>query len=78
MKQIQVLGPGCSKCELLYSRTREAVESLGEPCEVVKVTDIDTMLEYGVMASPALVVDGEVRVSGRVPTVSQIRELILG
>ena len=76
MTTIEVLGPGCTRCQTLFERARQAAKELGLDCEIVKLTDINTMLSYGVMASPALVVDGKVRVSGRVPTVEQLKAVL--
>jgi small redox-active disulfide protein 2 len=73
---IKVLGPGCRNCVLLEQRTREALEDLGRAATIDKVTDFATIAGYGVMATPALVVDGRVVVSGRVPSARQIAELL--
>ncbi len=76
MKSIEVLGPGCSNCRTLYDRTRQAVQELGLECEVEKVTDLNVILGYRVMSTPALVVDGQVRLAGRVPSVEQLKEIL--
>ena len=76
MKDIKVLGPGCAKCEELLNQTRQAVLELSLECNVEKVSDIQKITSYGVMMTPALVVDGVVKVSGKVPSVEQIKELI--
>ncbi|MDM7916591.1 MAG: thioredoxin family protein [Candidatus Eisenbacteria bacterium] len=76
MSMIQVLGPGCQKCQVLYERAKQAAEEIGLDCEIEKVSDIQAILGFGVMSTPALVVDGAVRVAGRVPTVEQIKEMI--
>ena len=76
MKDIKVLGPGCAKCEELLKQTRQAVQELGLECNLEKVSDIQKITSYGVMMTPALVVDGAVKVSGKVPSVEQIKELI--
>ncbi len=76
MTTIEVLGPGCNRCQLLYERTGQAARELGLDCEVVKLTDPNLMLGYGIMATPALVVDGRIRVSGRVPSVEQLKALL--
>jgi small redox-active disulfide protein 2 len=73
---IKVLGPGCGNCERLEARTREALESLGLQATVAKVTDYGEIAGYGVMKTPGLVVDERVVVSGRVPTTSEIRQLL--
>lgn len=76
MPIIQVLGPGCPNCQVLYERTREAARDLGLDCSIEKVTDMQAIVGFGVMSTPALVVDGRVKMSGRVPTVAQIKEMI--
>ncbi len=73
---IKVLGPGCRNCQTLEARTQEALADLGLGATVEKVTDYPTIVGYGVMSTPALVVDEQVVVSGRVPTTAQLRELI--
>ena len=76
MRKIQILGPGCQKCKVLYEHTKTATEQLSLECTIEKVTEIDAIVSYGIMATPALVVDGEVKVAGRVPSASQIKELL--
>lgn len=76
MSIIQVLGPGCQKCQVLYERTRQAVEEIGRLCEVEKVTDIEKIVGFGVLSTPALVVDGTLKLQGRVPTVEQLKEIL--
>jgi small redox-active disulfide protein 2 len=73
---VKILGPGCSNCERLEARTREALDTLGLPATVEKVTDYAQIAGYGVMRTPGLVVDDTLVLSGRVPTASEIRELI--
>ncbi len=73
---IKVLGPGCSNCKNLERVTREAVDALGMDATIEKVTDYATIAGYGVMSTPALVVDEQLVLSGRVPTASQVRELL--
>ena len=65
MKKIIVLGPGCPRCETLVRVTRQAADQVGIDYELVKITDLGVMMGYRVMATPALVVDGEVKSSGR-------------
>jgi small redox-active disulfide protein 2 len=75
---IKVLGPGCRNCVTLEQRTREALDSLGKDATIAKVTDFAEIAGYGVMATPALVVDGEVVSVGKVPTARTIAELLAG
>ncbi|KNE80777.1 MULTISPECIES: thioredoxin family protein [Streptomyces] len=73
---IKVLGPGCANCKALERVTRDAVATLGLDARIEKVTDYGAIAGYGVMSTPALVVDERVLVSGRVPTPAQVRELL--
>jgi small redox-active disulfide protein 2 len=73
---IKVLGPGCANCVSLERVTRQAVADLGIDATIEKVTDYATIVGYGVMSTPALVVDEQVVVSGRVPTTTAVRELL--
>ena len=73
---IKVLGPGCANCVNLERITREAVDTLGLDATIEKVTDFGAIAAYGVMATPALVVDDKVVVSGRVPTETEVRGLL--
>jgi small redox-active disulfide protein 2 len=76
MKKIQVLGSGCARCQALYEHAEQAAQALGLPFEIEKVTDIDAILAHGVMTTPALVVDGQVKVVGRVPSAEQLKEML--
>ncbi len=73
MKKIQVLGTGCPKCEKVAKNAEAAVRELGIDGEVVKVTDINEIMTFGVMMTPGLAVDGEVKASGKVPSVEEIK-----
>ena len=73
---IKVLGPGCTSCVALERAVREAVDALGLDASVQKVEDYPTIMGYGVMSTPALVVDERVLFSGRVPRAVQLRELL--
>jgi small redox-active disulfide protein 2 len=77
MKKLQVLGPGCTKCKLLAEQTEAAAKELGIEYTLEKVTEIDQMLKLGVMATPALIVDGAVKVVGRVPSAKEIKSLLM-
>lgn len=76
MTRIQVLGPGCQKCHVLAERVTQAVRELGIECDIEKVTDINRIIEYGIMSTPALAVDGTVKSYGHVPTVEKIKEML--
>ncbi len=70
--QIKVLGTGCAKCKLLYGEAEKAIAASGIPVELTKVERIDEIMKFGVMMTPALVLDGEVKVSGRIPKSTEI------
>ena len=74
--EIKVLGSGCAKCKMLERSTVEAVESLGINASVVKEEDMIKIMGYGILRTPGLVIDEKVVVSGRVPSVDEIKELI--
>jgi len=74
--KIEVLGSGCSKCTTLYDNVKVALADLGKEADVVKVQDIPTIIKYGVMVTPALVVDGKVLFSGKVPGVAELKGLL--
>lgn len=74
--EIKVLGTGCAKCQMLENATREVVEQNGIDATVTKVEDIMEIMKYGVMATPALVVDEKVVVRGRVPSKEEILRFI--
>ena len=76
MKLVQVLGPGCAKCEKLMQNTEEAVRQSATEATVEKITDINQITSFGVMMTPALVVDGEVKVVGKVPSPDEIAKLL--
>ncbi len=76
MKQVKILGPGCPKCKKLAEETQSAIDALGIACEVEKVTDIMEIAGYGVMMTPALVVDGEVKVVGKVPPIDELKAML--
>ena len=78
MKKIQILGTGCPKCNKLEELSRKAADELGIEYEVEKVKDINQIMEYGVMITPALVVDGEVKVAGKLPSSQDIKKWISG
>ena len=76
MPTIQVLGTGCAKCEKLYENAAAAVAASGVAAEIVKVTDIMEITGFGVMSTPALAVDGTVKVVGKVASVDEIEALL--
>jgi len=76
MKNIKVLGPGCPKCRMLAANTQEAVQTMGIDAEVTKIENIDEIIQYGVMVTPALVVDEVVKSSGKVLSVDEVKNII--
>ena len=76
MKKIQILGTGCPKCKKLAELTEQAAKELGIAYEITKVTDINEIMSFGVMMTPALVVDGTVKLTGRIPSVSDLKQLL--
>jgi small redox-active disulfide protein 2 len=74
--EIKVLGPGCPKCQTLEKNTKQAVAELGLEAQVGKVTDINEIADYGVFITPGLVVDGEVKLVGKVATKEDIKKLL--
>jgi len=70
---IQILGTGCAKCNALMMATEKAAQALGLTYELEKITDLRQIMAFGVMTTPALVVDGLVKVSGKVPSVDEIK-----
>lgn len=76
--KVEILGSGCTKCKLLEQHAREAVAELGIQADVQKVTDIDEIMEMGVMMTPALAVDGVVKSVGKVLTKDQILVYLRG
>jgi small redox-active disulfide protein 2 len=74
--KIQILGSGCAKCRSLTAVTEQAAQDLGLDYELEKVTDVTRYAEFGVMFTPALVVDGVVKLSGKVPSVDEAKQLL--
>lgn len=74
---IKILGTGCSNCKRLEANAREAVKQLGVEATVEKVEDIQAIMAYGVMSTPALVVDEAVKVAGRIPSVADLKKFLI-
>ncbi|MHC4457952.1 MAG: thioredoxin family protein [Planctomycetota bacterium] len=77
MKKIEILGTGCPKCKKLAENTETAAKELGIEYELEKVTDINEIMKFGIMVTPALAVDGKVKVIGKVPGVEQVKTLLI-
>ena len=74
--KIEILGTGCAKCRATEKIVKKVVEELGIQAEIVKVEDLQEIINRGVMMTPAVVVDGEVKISGHQPTVEEIKKII--
>ena len=74
--EIKVLGSGCPKCHLLEASTRSAIERVGIEANIEKVHDKAEIMAYGVMCTPALLINGEIRIEGRIPTVDDVVGLL--
>ena len=72
--KIEILGTGCPKCKKTLANAEKAVKELGANAEIVKVDKIDDIMNYGVMMTPALAIDGEVKISGKVPKPKEIAQ----
>lgn len=75
--KLTVMGPGCTRCQTLAQLTEQAAQELGVPYEMNKVTDLKQIMALGVMMTPALAVNGTVKVAGRVPSVEEIKKLLI-
>lgn len=74
--EIKILGTGCAKCKQLEKTVREAVAEMGLDAEVEKVTEFTDIMSYGIMSTPGLVVDGEVRLAGRLPKLAEVKSIL--
>ena len=74
--KIQILGTGCAKCNALTMATEKAAQALGLQYELEKVTDLKQIMAFGVMTTPALVLDGKVKASGKVPSVDELKTML--
>jgi len=74
--KIEILGTGCSKCKSLYENVKKAVEESNKTAEIIKVEEIAKIMAYGVMSTPVLVVNGQVKLSGKVASVAEIMGML--
>ena len=72
--KIEILGTGCSKCKMLEENAKKALEETGKEADIIKVTDFSKFVDYGVMSTPALVIDGVVKCSGKVADAEEIKK----
>jgi len=76
VKKLQILGTGCSKCKRLTEQVELAAKELGIEHQIEKVTDIEQIISFGVMTTPALAVDGQIKVAGNMPSLDELKRLI--
>jgi small redox-active disulfide protein 2 len=76
MKKIQILGTGCPKCKKLAEFAEQIAKELGIEYEIEKVTKINDIMKFGVMVTPALVIDGEVKTAGKVPSIEEMKNML--
>ena len=76
MKTIHILGAGCKKCNDLYNTTQQVANDLGLDCRLEKITDMMKFADYGVMITPALVVDGKLKMAGKIPTNDELKRFL--
>lgn len=76
MKKIQILGTGCPKCKKLAENAKTAAADLDAEYEIEKITDINEIMKFGVMMTPALVIDGQVKTVGKVPAIEEIKKML--
>lgn len=74
--KVEILGTGCPKCKKTEKIVRKVVEEIGQPIEVVKIQDIQEIVDRGVMLTPALFVDGQAKIVGRVPSPDEVKKLL--
>lgn len=73
---IKILGPGCAKCKNTYEVVKKAIEQSGAQADVTKIEDLEGMMKYNILTTPVVVVDEQIKISGRVPTVEEIKKLL--
>ncbi len=76
MKQLLILGPGCPNCNKLFARTETAARELNLEYKLEKITEIDRITSFSVMMTPALVIDGDVKITGKVPSIEELKVLL--
>lgn len=73
---IKIFGPGCAKCKTTFEVVKKAVEQSGVQAEITKVEDLEGMMKYNILTTPVVVVNEEIKIKGRVPTVDEIKSLL--
>lgn len=74
--KIEIVGPGCPRCIATENNVKEAVKQLGIEAEIVKISDVKEFAKKGVMFTPAVIVDGKVVISGKIPTVEEVKKVL--
>ena len=74
--EVAILGPGCVRCRATEKAVREALTELGKEATIIKVEDLDEMIKYGLSVTPAVAVDGTIKLAGKVPSVEEIKNLL--
>ncbi|HNV30188.1 MAG TPA: thioredoxin family protein, partial [Cyclobacteriaceae bacterium] len=73
---IKILGPGCARCKSTFEVVKKAVEQSGVQADITKIEDLEGMMKYNILSTPAVVVNEQIKISGRVPTVEEIKKLL--
>ncbi len=73
---IKILGPGCAKCKSTFEVVKKAVEQSGVPADITKVEDLEGMMKYNILTTPVVVINEQIKISGRVPTIDEIKKLL--
>ena len=76
MRKIRILGTGCPKCKKMFENVEAAAKELQLEYEITKVTDIKEIMKYGIMITPALVIDNQIKITGKVPSVDEIKDML--
>lgn len=76
IREIKVLGPGCAKCKSTYAMVEKVVKESGMEVQLTKVDDIEEIMRYNIMSTPAVVIDGKVVLKGKVPSESEVKQLL--
>ena len=76
MRKIRILGTGCPKCKKMFENVEAAAKELQLEYEITKVTDIKEIMKYGIMITPALVIDNQIKIAGKVPSVDEIKDML--
>jgi len=74
--KIEVVGPGCARCQTTEKNVKEALKQLGIQAEITKITNVTEFAKKGVMFTPGVIIDGQVKISGRIPTVDEIKKIL--